>query len=102
MQFATLIKVDGSETAITPKNEKKFSLEELQGYVGGHIELTRTNKPVRDMYIDEEGKLKSKPINVKATELYQYGNHDPIVGDVVVIETKRTRKVATTGNVIKL
>lgn len=89
MQIATLLKTDGSETIIEPRNGKKFSLEELQGYVGGYIELIRTKKPVRDMYINEEGKLNGLPLNAKATELYQYGYADPVVGDAVVISTRK-------------
>lgn len=88
MQTGTYITSDGIETQVTPHDGKKFSLEELQKFVGGMIELTRTNKPVRDMWVNEEGKLDGLPINRKATALYQYGLQDPICGNVLVINRK--------------
>ena len=43
------------------------------------------------LVLDEEGKLDHKgpkPINRAATELYRYGSHDPICGDVLLVDTK--------------
>lgn len=37
--MAKLMKADGTVEAVTPANGKKFTLEELQGFVGGYIEL---------------------------------------------------------------
>ena len=68
-----------------PKNGKDFKLEELQGYVGGYIQIIPIDT-CRIMVMDEEGKLKGKQTNDKATELL-YGNimrWDYVVGDVLV------------------
>lgn len=89
--MATLIKADGTESEVFPADGKKFTLEELQKFVGGYIELTRTNKPVRDMYVNEEGKLNGSSQNWKATTLYQYGYADPIFGDVLVMPPRKTK-----------
>lgn len=36
--MATLIRTDGVLLDVTPKNKRKFTLKELQSYVGGYIE----------------------------------------------------------------
>lgn len=90
-QTGTLISVDGTETQVESA-KAKFSLEELQGFVGGYIELTRTNDG-RDMYVNEEGKLEGMPYNAKATALYRHGGADPIVGPALVIGKPRTKRV---------
>lgn len=83
---AVLIKADGTVLDISPANGTDFSLAELQEFVGGLIQIGATYDG-RNIVMDEEGKLKGKPVNDKATELYRYGQHDPIVGDVVVCNT---------------
>lgn len=60
------------------------TLEEAQALVGGYVEVVYLPDG-RQMLIDEEGKLKRKPVNVEATMLYGRRN-DVIVGDVVVLE----------------
>ena len=53
-----IIKPDGSKHVITPKNRKKFELEELQEIVGGYIEVIRlNNKHNQCMIVNEMGKL---------------------------------------------
>ena len=37
--MAILIDTDGEEKEVSPKNGDKFSLEELQGFVGGQIQI---------------------------------------------------------------
>jgi len=85
---AILIKVDGTVTDIT--TNKKPTLEELQKLVGGFIEVVR-DIPYEGrqavMIVDEEGHCKYKPLNDKASKLYQ-ANHKtthPIAGDVVIL-----------------
>ncbi len=92
-QTGTLIAVDGTETPVESK-KAKFSLEELQGFVGGYIELTRTNDG-RDMYVNEEGKLNGLPYNHSASMLYRNGSFDPIVGPAIVIGVPRAKKAKT-------
>ena len=63
-----LIHPDGIEETVRPA-KKRFSLEELQSFVGGYIELVKTRKPVRNMYINENGLLDDLPVNPTATIL---------------------------------
>jgi hypothetical protein len=87
--MATFLRASGESETLSPANGVNWSLAELQTLVGGYIEVGRTVDG-RYLILDEEGKLehKRKPLNIAATRLYQYGRHDPIVGDVVIIDTK--------------
>lgn len=81
----TVIKVDGSMHTLIPKNAK-VSLQELQTAVGGYVEVVDLDKKL--LVIDEEGKLKCKRKNEKATVLFQEacGDRDFIVGDVILCD----------------
>jgi hypothetical protein len=81
-QRGLLIKTTGEESFIDSAFEE-FSLEELQGVVGGLIELCETNTG-KVMVINEEGKLIPLPFNPKATMLYKYNDQDVIMGDVIM------------------
>lgn len=87
-----IIHSDGTMTAVKPKDFKKFTLEELQSYVGGYIEVINLSAN-KALVVNEEGKLHNLPVNKIATALAQYCNAifptDCIVGDAVVIENKR-------------
>jgi hypothetical protein len=73
-------------TKIEPKGSH-WSLEELQGLVGGYIEVARTIDG-RFMVINELGKvLTPLPLNAQATRIYQHGRVDPIVGPAVIIDS---------------
>lgn len=64
---------------VHPKQPPHFTLEELQGVVGGYIEIVRL--PHNNfMVVDEEGNLKGKPLNITASKIVG----QPIVGDVIV------------------
>lgn len=75
---------------IIPPNEKAYAekydgaLEQLQRVVGGYIETVRTQgNSDYILILDDEGKLKDKPVNKPATVLY--GNPlDVIVGTVIL------------------
>lgn len=96
--MAILIKTDSVVSVVRPANGKKFTLEELQGYVGGSIELTHTHpaeirdrvghhveiKRGSDMWINEDGISLGLPFNEIATLLYVKGHADPIIGDVII------------------
>lgn len=58
------------------------TLSQLQGWVGGWIELVRVPFAA-DAWVNEEGKLQGLPINPLATELYANPN-DVICGTMVV------------------
>lgn len=85
--MATLLKSDGTETTVTPKNGVCFELEELQGFVAGYIEIVEISDG-RQMVLNEEGKIKQLPFNYKATVLYGTGRDkyefDPIAGNVLL------------------
>jgi Domain of unknown function (DUF3846) len=82
--LAKLIKTTGETMEIEPKNKKKFTLEELQGFVGGYIEPVYLPKG-EVMICNEEGKIHGLEINVGATAIaYQFGLCQSIVGDVVI------------------
>ena len=80
-----LIKTNGQALKITPKSGSKFTLEELQGYVGGYIE--RIELRGRFMLVNEEGKIFNLKPNTRATMLatQESAVWDIIRGDVVVL-----------------
>jgi len=81
--MAQWIKANNETSTVTPTSGSTFKLEEMQEFVGGYIQLVHaSNGDV--IVLDEEGKIKEKPINRIATELYEHGHLDPIVGDVLV------------------
>lgn len=83
MKTGLLIKANGETQEITPKNETNFSLEEMQGFVGGYIERI-VCPDGREMYCNEEGKLEGLQINDKATKIAQLSPFDCVCGDVIV------------------
>jgi hypothetical protein len=82
-----MLRVEGIQEILTPPESGYFSLEELQTMVGGYIEIARTTDG-RFLVIDEQGKLKKKPLNIEATKLYLHGRVDPIVGTAILFDTK--------------
>lgn len=50
-----LYTTDGGRRKVTPSNGTDFSLEELQGFVGGYIEIIRLGDN-RLVIVNEEGK----------------------------------------------
>ena len=83
---STVYYTDGRHSPIAPSGPY-WTLGELQTVVGGYIEILRTIDD-RWLVVDEEGKLKRKPLNANATILYKYGAHDAIVGTALVVDTK--------------
>lgn len=91
-RVAKLITPDGQLTVVVPQNRKKFTLEEMQKFVGGYIEIVRP--PGRSdalLVVDEDGKSKNLPFNPLATKMWQEGCEagsmradDPIVGTVLL------------------
>lgn len=81
------------------------SLENMQALVGGYIEVVPMFSKIGSMsclvLCDEEGKLKGKPVNNRATlewakccpQLQQNGQFlDMLVGDIVVLTGKAKKK----------
>lgn len=87
-----IIKTDGTVQEIQPKNGKGFKFEELHEYVDGFIEIVRCGRGVL-LIVDEEGKLKQKPLNTMATGIFQMLCHtnEVIAGDVVICSDKMVK-----------
>ena len=84
--MARWIKTNGETIEVHPKNGVDFSLEELQGFVGGFIEIVRVDDD-RIMVVNEEGKLNELPVNGIAT----YMARELIVGDVLVCKADEVK-----------
>lgn len=87
MKASRLIPVRGHAIEISPRHGPKFTLEELQAYVGGYIELVCYTHDNHLLIVNEEGKLLNLPYNDRATQLFRMNRltRDVIVGDVVLI-----------------
>lgn len=89
--MAILITADDRCREVLPASEKCFTLDELREYVGGWVELAFGTYGII-VVLDEEGKLKGKPINLLATaithERQVIGYEDWIVGDALICEAK--------------
>jgi len=86
---STLYTTDGRVKTVRPSNGKFWTLEEKQAIVGGYFELKRTLTG-EYMVINETGKIQSPmlPLNKWATRIYQHGRTDPLVGEVLVVDTR--------------
>jgi hypothetical protein len=86
-EVGTLYRTDGRVDSVHPHDGRKFSIKELQGFVGGYIEkvpgTARRGNPVA--YCNEEGRLNGLPPNFTAAERF----HVDLVGDV--IQVRRTQ-----------
>lgn len=87
---AEIIKANGDRMFVEPENKKEFTLKELQGFVGGYIQIAET-RDSRLIVLNEEGKLNKLPTNGIATAYYKYGKKDVIVGDVIIINKDQIR-----------
>jgi len=84
----SLYRTDGTIVPIAPANGVRWSLEELQGLVGGYIQQCTTIDG-RIMIVNEMGKILKTPLplNKEATRIYCHGLVDPIVGPAVVVDS---------------
>ena len=73
------------KTKIIQHKDESPSLSDAQKFVGGWVEVVQVNDGI--LIIDEEGKLKDKPVNEVASKMYadKYGDADIIVGDAIFI-----------------
>ena len=81
-----IIPVKGELKAVYPKNGSKFSLKELQEFVGGFIELV-TVPGEKFVVCNEYGKIENLPVNKNATEAFKSSlmSGDTLNGDIAVI-----------------
>lgn len=81
-----MITVPANTAEPVTTTETDGSLTTLQTAVGGWVEAVGIGNVC--IYLDEEGKLKNRPANVRATKLAHrlklISAHDVIVGDAVV------------------
>ena len=77
-----------SEPIIKTIDDVEPTLTEMQKFVGGYIEVVYLNKESM-MIIDEEGKIKDKPLNKEATDIAHEHkaiyNTDYIAGDAMIL-----------------
>ena len=90
--MATLVPPDGPVREVYPANGVTFTLEELQGYVGGYIEALRVSGN-HWLIINEDGKGLGLPVNDGANlYLVAAGRrlhvNDYIVGPAVICTTE--------------
>ncbi len=87
--MAKLYNVGRSVDEVQPKNGKKFSLEEVQSLVGGHVELIHLNGD-NILLCDGDGVLRFKRVNTLATkhakQLGWKGSY--LVGNVLFLKDK--------------
>ena len=89
--MARHIRVDGTSVEVEPQNGSYFTLEELQGFVEGYIELVYLPEQ-KIMVLNEEGKVNWLDENVEATMIAQKaGLADIIVGNVLIINQDQIR-----------
>ena len=84
---AKIIYTDKEAEDYTPKNGKTFALTEMQEIVGGYVEPIRLNDG-RMIIVDEDGKSKSKAVNIPATNILRRDHYttDYIVGTAIVCD----------------
>lgn len=93
--MATLIKADGSHVTIHPQNGTDFSLEELQMYVDGYIQVVCLNNQEDEILVLNEDGKDRYTTNKTATELALKHRAifpwDWIDGDVVLCKNSEVR-----------
>lgn len=86
--MARLLKADGSVEVVTPAKGTTFTLQELQTFVGGYIEVIRLTG--QWLVVNEDGKRLKLPANSRATDLLRDGTGcapwDFVVGDVLLAD----------------
>jgi hypothetical protein len=88
-QVGLLIRADATKPpeTVRPHDGKKFSLKELQGFVGGYIEriALRPGHGHDTMWGNEEAKLNMHIRNDEATSMAHLFPGDYVAGDVLVV-----------------
>lgn len=91
--MAQWIRADGTEEQVWPANGSDFTLDEMQEYVGGMIQIVPLPTTGALLVCNEEGKLLDLPFNFLATHewIKNHGDTDEIVGDVLVCHPGEVR-----------
>lgn len=85
--MAKLYTVEGEIKKVEPANGNYFTLEELQTLVGGYFEIVRTPNPKTIAVVDDEGMIKRKPANMRASA--KVGRL--LVGDVLMCDRRQVQ-----------
>ena len=92
MAWQKIMAEDSSyQTIIYTKKEHKPTLKKMQEFVGGYIQIIE-NEAGDQFIIDDEGRLKGKPVNPDASEMWLgpdwNAKHESrnLVGDVMVLQ----------------
>ena len=90
--IARLYKTNGEVIEVSPKNNRDFTLEELQNFVEGDIEIINLTTE-KILIVNEEGKINKLHFNESATELWReyYGRTDYIVGNALLCNSDEVR-----------
>jgi hypothetical protein len=91
MDYALLIKSTGEIIKVYPEKKGEFSLDQLQGYVGGLIEYVESNVRGLELIINEESKMNGSMLNIFASNYYKYKEVDLLFGNVLLIPQKFTK-----------
>jgi len=86
-----LIKTDCSVELVLPKNGSDFSLDELQIFVGGPIQVVPLGEEGLELLCNDEGKLEGMERNVLATRIWElwWGDKtDIVVGNVMIFNDR--------------
>lgn len=89
---------------ITTNNETKEldleNIEDIQAVLDGYFEMVYPQGLQKYcLFVDDEGLLKNKPINIVASYWYGYEIHgQPIVGDVLVSKTNYQGETLSLSN----
>lgn len=87
LKGALLTRAAGACEVVNPADGKAFTLTELQGLVGGDIQIVPLDGIHQQLVCNEEGKIKQLPLNRVATAIWEaaYGHTDMIVGNAVIV-----------------
>lgn len=69
---------------VTPRHGTRFTLEEVQGYVGGYAQIVARGPAGEVMYADADGRVKGLPRNNQASSIAQ----KEIVGTVLIVANR--------------
>lgn len=79
--MSILLKATGEIIKLTGS----LSTDELKKLIkADYFDLVRA-RGRKKLFVDDEGLLNGKPINLLATKLYVNGDYSPIVGDAVLL-----------------
>lgn len=85
-EIGTLYATDAPPRDVHPHDGKRFTLAELQGFVGGNIEIVRLlpGHGHAKLYVNEDGRNLELPVNENASA---HAAFCPIVGPAISVRS---------------